>query len=105
MAELEMCDRWGISHSHFLGGSPAWTDLDREKAFAYRDHARELCSGCGTRAIEWDPDRGGDRLAYLSDSWRCLGCEAIAMEQDNIPSEEKGIKVGLVPNPELVSHG
>lgn len=99
MAELELCDRWGIPHSHFLGGPLKWSDLDREKAMAYRAEVASKCSGCGTRDDEWDPDQGGSRFAYVPETWRCPGCELLAMEQDNIPEDSsKGVKIALVSN-------
>jgi rubredoxin len=97
-----MCDRWGIPHSHFLGGPPVWTDLDREKAHAYKQHMREQCDGCGTREEEWQPEAGGHRFAYVPETWRCPGCELLAMEQDNIPEDDgKGVKIALVRNAEV----
>lgn len=90
-AELELCDRWGVPHSHFLGGPPRWTDLDRDKALAYALLARQTCV-CGTRLEEWDPELGGARDAYVGDTVRCPGCQRLEEERAQIPSSELGVK-------------
>jgi hypothetical protein len=73
-ADLRLCDRWGIPHSHFLGGPNEWSDLDRAKAHAYADYMLTVCPQCGTRPDEWDPEQGGDRAAYVADFHVCPGC-------------------------------
>lgn len=44
----------------------------------------ETCSGCGTRAEEWDPERGGSRTAYLPAETVCPGCRRIGERQEQI---------------------
>ncbi|MER0443014.1 hypothetical protein ABR738_00235 [Streptomyces sp. Edi4] len=98
-AELELCNRWGIPHSRFLGGDGTWSPRDREKALAYLELTRATCADCGTRHEEWDEDEGGDRFAYVGTTSRCPGCELIATEREHVPEgpHGHGVKVGLVP--------
>lgn len=98
-AELALCDRWGIPHSHLLGGPRRWSDLDREKALAYAQLQHVTCD-CGTRMEEWDPAQGGHRFAYVGDSWRCPGCELLDAEREG-HADVKGVKHALRRNPEL----
>lgn len=62
-------------------------------ALAWNREQALKCSGCGTRRDEWtdQPD------AYISVHEICPGCQRIAEEQQNVPEETKGAKVGLVP--------
>lgn len=99
--ELAVCERYQISHSHFLGGPDVWTVLDREKAKQYAAWIAEQCPSCGTRERDWKPEMGGNRFAFVGDAYRCPGCELKEMERENLPDDAKGIHVGLVPNPEL----
>ncbi|MFB6643166.1 hypothetical protein ACFCYF_38750 [Streptomyces chartreusis] len=98
-AELELCDRWGIPHSRFLGGDGRWTDLDRAKALAWRVWQHGLCPECRTREDDWDAAKGGDPHAYVADTVRCRGCEAIEQERDQVPDGRPGygVKIQLVP--------
>ncbi|WP_098894148.1 hypothetical protein [Streptomyces sp. t99] len=99
-AELELCDRWGIPHSAFLGaGDGTWSAADRAKALAYRELDRQTCPDCGTRGEEWDEEAGGDRFAYIGTTSRCPGCELVAHERDHVPEGQHGygVKVGLLP--------
>ncbi|WP_329131552.1 hypothetical protein OG552_10505 [Streptomyces sp. NBC_01476] len=92
--ELELCDRWGIPHSQFLGiGDGTWTQRDRAKALAYREYLTGVCPHCGTRPEEWE----GDDEAYVAETSLCLGCEAIGYAQADIPQTKHGAKVGLLP--------
>jgi hypothetical protein len=89
-----VCRQYGISHSHFLGGPPVWTDDDQDKAIAYEALLRVTCSSCGTRDEEWKEDP----VAYLGHLWRCPGCETLELEKKNVPEEgAEGIHVGLIP--------
>ncbi|MEK2479533.1 hypothetical protein [Streptomyces noursei] len=100
--ELELCDRWGIPHSQFLGvGDGRWSQTDRAKALAFAAYQRVVCDQCGTRSAEWDEEQGGDRFAYVTTTVRCPGCELIAHEQDQVPegSDGYGVRIGLVPRP------
>lgn len=81
-----------MSHSHFLGGPPRWTEDDQDKAIEYERWLRAECS-CGTRMEEWDEDP----YAYVGYQWRCPGCEVIEQEKENVPEGEKGVHVGLLP--------
>ncbi|MEU8919516.1 hypothetical protein AB0D10_01095 [Kitasatospora sp. NPDC048545] len=95
---MELCERYHIPHSQLMGAATGrWTALDRDKALAWAAHQRDVCQGCGTRPQEWDPDQGGDRHAYVAQTHRCLGCELIEMEQEQVPdgTEGRGVKIGL----------
>ncbi|MEU1307826.1 hypothetical protein ABZ419_02865 [Streptomyces cinnamoneus] len=84
----------------FLGaGDGRWTDTDRAKALAYAAYRRSVCGGCGTRAAEWDESAGGERFAYVTTTVRCVGCELISREQDQVPDgpDGYGVRIGLVP--------
>lgn len=89
----------GIPHSHFLGGPLRWSDLDREKARAYRAWKAQRCTGCGTAAHEWDKRQGGDRKAYVADVTYCPGCSLLHEfgEQIDDSDRKRGAHVGLVP--------
>lgn len=100
--ELGACERLGISHSHYLGGPPRWTHEDRAKVEAYEDWKANLCPSCNTHADWWDPAKGGHRFAFVTDSYRCPGCELKEQERDQIPDKTKGVHVFLTPNPELI---
>lgn len=78
----------GLPHSEFL----SWSEDDQDKALAYRRWKAEECPGCGTRKSKWD----ADRFAYVAQTERCLGCELISMEHENVPKGEKGIRIFLV---------
>lgn len=103
--ELGLCDRWGIPHSHFLGGPLEWSELDRAKALAYVAYESTRCPDCRVREQEWNPDLGGNRDAYIGDSRRCETCRRAEDESENIhtlpEAERKGLKVVLRRNTEL----
>lgn len=99
--ELALCERLGISHSHFLGGPDRWTDLDRVNALEHASWKQECCSHCGTHPDWWDPEKGGHPNALVADSWRCPGCEILAQLDEQIPSNAKGVHTYLAPNREL----
>ncbi|MFF0741516.1 hypothetical protein ACFYVL_14065 [Streptomyces sp. NPDC004111] len=95
-----MCDRFHIPHSLFLGaGDGRWSEADRAKALAFEAYRRSVCDQCGTRAAEWDEEQGGDRYAYVTTTVRCVGCELITAEQDQVPegADGYGVRIGLVP--------
>lgn len=79
----------GIPHSTFL----SWDEDDQDKALAYRRERATVCTGCGTRQVEWEDDR----FAYVAESHQCLGCEVLAQERENIPDEALGVWTYLVP--------
>lgn len=97
-AEMSLCERYQISHSHFLGGPAVWTDLDRAKAKMYRAFMNEACPDCGTRASEWDPKTGGHRDAYVADFTYCQGCSRLNDVKDAAEDTDrkKGIHYHLV---------
>lgn len=75
-----------------------WLETDLGYALAWQADKRATCTGCGTRADEWDEDE----IAYIGDQIRCEGCAAIAQEQNNIPkgpdgSPRPGVHVYLAP--------
>jgi hypothetical protein len=67
-------------------GDPAWLDTDRGYALAWTSDKRATCTGCGTRADEWDDDED----AYIGDQVHCPGCAVLAQEQANIPRDGDG---------------
>ncbi|MFJ4910654.1 hypothetical protein ACIQCR_34815 [Streptomyces sp. NPDC093249] len=98
---MQLCAAYHIPHSHFLGAGSGgrWTALDRAKALSWQEYEQSVCDGCGTRSAEWDPELGGSRFAYVSEPVRCVGCELIEMEREQVPSgaEGRGVKIGLRP--------
>jgi hypothetical protein len=71
-----------------------WTELDQDKALAWKREQRKICPGCSTRRSEWDRDRD----AYIGDIEVCPGCERVEQEQENVgQSKVKGVKIRLVP--------
>jgi hypothetical protein len=58
-----------------------------------------VCTQCGTRESEWDPEFGGDPYAYAAAARKCFGCEEIQREQQRIPAGAAGagMKVVLLP--------
>lgn len=95
--------RFGVSHSHFLGGPSGWTALDRDKAVWYEIYERERCPSCGTRPDEWDPDKGGHDHAYVGELHKCWGCHETAKIEKSAESKIKqagpGTTVRLTRNP------
>lgn len=57
----------------------------------------KCCPTCGTREEEWE----SDPFAYVTEARRCVGCELIEMERENIPKDAntKGMKIVLVKRP------
>jgi hypothetical protein len=86
---MDICERYRIPHSHFLGGPLVWTQQDRDKAIWHARHRAERCSGCGTHPDEWDPKKGGDRQAYAAVESRCAGCAALELQQELTESRPK----------------
>ena len=98
---MAACARIGISHSHFLGGPPAWTDLDRDKAVWFEIYERERCPSCGTRPDEWDPAKGGHDHAYVATLHTCWGCVALAEKQKVIKeADQASVRPRLERNPD-----
>lgn len=89
---MAVCVAHGISHSHFLGGPPVWTPLDREKAIWWEIYRRKTCTACGTRADEWDPGEGGRDDAYRTEIHKCWGCEAKGTAEKDL-TEKDGFNV------------
>lgn len=102
-SQLDICERHGISHSHYLGGPQLWTDLDREKVEAYKLWKSEACQKCGTHPDWWDPAKGGDRNAFIATDRRCPGCEVFEELHDQVHKggRARGVQVHLIPNPRL----
>lgn len=105
-----MCEAYRISHSHFLGGPPEWTQADRDKAVWYQLRKAETCSSCGTHPDEWDPAKGGDRHAYAAAVHRCPGCAQLEQgqaAQENDPNKGRGEKIILkrAPRREAITVG
>lgn len=92
-----MCAAYQIPHSEFLG----WDSDDRDKAIAWHLRQAVTCPRCGTRPEEWDPDRGGQRHAYVGEIHRCAGC-VVKERTEAAPEMDggRGLHVVLVRNPE-----
>lgn len=99
---MAICEKYRISHSHYLGGPSAWTVNDRALAEAYASWSSDCCSKCGTHPDWWDPEKGGHRFAFIADTRRCPGCELLAELDGQIPSDAKGVHSFLTVNPELL---
>ena len=104
------CEAYNISHSHFLGGPPEWTQADRDKAIWYQLRKAETCSSCGTHPDDWDPAAGGHRHAYTAVPTRCAGCavlEQARLAHDADPHKGRGETVVLkrMPNVEAITVG
>lgn len=102
---MQVCESYRIPHSHFLGGPPIWTQLDRDKALWYAAWRAEMCPGCGTHPDEWDPAKGGSRTAYVAEQVRCPGCAASEQLRESIESQkvkDRGVRVELrKPKPKV----
>ena len=93
---MAYCGPRGIAHSVFLGGPSVWTQSDRDKALAWSDLDRQTCSGCGTRAEEWNPTLGGDYHAYEAEMVVCQGCVQIERAQSEAQENKmRGKKIRL----------
>lgn len=61
------------------------------------------CHNCGTRLEEWNPKEGGDRQAYVAQTYLCPGCTQIGGKYDDAMKSARkgdanphGIKVRLI---------
>lgn len=82
--ELRLCNKAGISHSHFLGGPRVWTERDRDLALAALELDLDRCPGCGVaREDMQDPDAA----EIVQDS--CVHCELKAHMWNAIPEAER----------------
>lgn len=83
----------GIPHSEFL----SWSELDQDKALAWKREQSKVCRGCGTRKEEWERDK----FAYVGHIEHCPGCEALEQEKEHLrEAEEKGshgLSAHLIP--------
>lgn len=105
--ELRICREHGISHSHFLGGKPVWTDLDRDKAKALAILDAEECPNCHTLREDW-VDADGKPLkepVWTPDFRSCPGCGERQRAGRQMSAEERdsGGYVALVPLVEYVA--
>jgi hypothetical protein len=93
---MALATAYRVPHSVFLG----WDADDRDKAVAWHLRRLETCLDCGTRAEEWDPERGGAKNAYRAELVRCAGCEARERAEASVPKDAgRGVTVVLKPNP------
>ncbi|WP_062441252.1 hypothetical protein [Herbidospora daliensis] len=83
-----------MPHSEFL----KWSQDDRDKAIWQMVRSRQRCSGCGTRADEWDPDKGGRTDAYYAEITQCRGCAQIGALSKGLTDESYGARVALIPH-------
>lgn len=97
--EMDVCTSLGVSHSHFLGGPPCFTQQDRDLAVAQELRRLATCPGCGTRDDEWkrDPD------AYIPDAiGRDKGCEVKALTEAQLTPEDREAGVHVILEPRAV---
>lgn len=93
---MRVCEKYRVSHSHFLGGPAVWTDTDRDKAIWWHVRSSETCGSCGTRRAEWLDEDGNPWNAFTAEKVRCHGCEAKERTEKSIKeSDGKGIRVEL----------
>lgn len=85
-----------------MGGPARWTPEDRALVEAYAEWKSGLCPNCGTHADWWDEAKGGHRYAFIAEDFGCAGCNVREELQEQIPREARGVRVQLVPNPELM---
>lgn len=52
-----------------------------------------MCRQCATRPDDW----AEDRFAMVADPVRCIGCETVELEREQVPAGERGIYIGLIP--------
>ena len=77
-----------------------WLDDDQDKVAAYLHLRRELCPQCGTAEADWfDPvaRRPLDDPKWEATTMRCHGCAELEAVSEDIPREEKGVRVVLLP--------
>lgn len=99
--ELRVCRAYQIPHSQFLG----WSHDDRSKAIWELARSAQVCSGCGTRAEEWQPEHGGHLQAHRAVPEFCPGCHQLEALQATLRSlgdqERRGYHVKLIRNEEV----
>jgi hypothetical protein len=96
---MKVARAYQISHSEFL----SWSRDDRDKAVWWEIRQGETCGNCGTRPAEWDPEQGGDRVAYLAKLTTCRGCQQIEARRAAIPEGHNALGQHIVlvrPTPE-----
>lgn len=91
---MRVARAYQIPHSEFL----SWDKADRDKAIWQEIRQAETCPNCGTRPDEWDPDKGGDRRAYVAKLDTCRGCQQIESRRAHIPenNQARGQHISLV---------
>lgn len=97
---MALCRQYQIPHSRFL----SWPEADQDKALAYERLLNATCSKCGTEEDIWitrDPDTGAIfpilPPPLEPEQFRCFGCEITEKSLADVPSDEKGVYVRLVP--------
>lgn len=93
--EMDYCGPAGIPHSHYLGGPPVFTDVDRQLALAWTIRRRATCGSCHTREDQWRRDRE----AFTPTEVACTGCTEKRMAEAQLSEREKdeGVQIVLVP--------
>jgi|SRR5690606_31136450 len=91
MAEVQAAMRAGLSHAEFL----TWPDDSQDLAIALALVENDHCpGGCGAKRAEMQ-----NPLAYKVVTSRCVWCQQLAVEKDNIPAEDRGHRhVTLLPS-------
>lgn len=91
--ELRLCNKAGISHSHFLGGPAEWTDRDRDLALAALEADLDRCPGCGVRREDMQNPDAAD-----VEQFPCVHCELKAQMWAAIPDGERNrVHLSVVP--------
>ena len=94
---MDVAFEYRVAHSVFL----EWSKTDRDLAIAHHMRRAEVCPGCGTRPAEWNPKKGGHRMAYVPEVRVCQGCIVReGAEEDKSFKEGRGKSIALTPNPE-----
>lgn len=89
--ELRICQQQGISHSHFLGGKPAWSALDRDKAKAFFLLEAEECPNCHTLREDWVDQEGRLRTdpVWVPVIRTDYGCAALRKADEDLTEQQR----------------
>ncbi len=75
LAQMRLCQEYGIPHSTLL----EWEPEDRDLAMAYIAYTATACQRCGTHPEDW-VDEDGKPLEpppYVAASVKCYGCATL----------------------------
>lgn len=77
-----------------------WLDEDQDKVHAWLRHRREICPRCGTVEADWiDPATRHfvDVPKWEATTFRCPGCAELERVGAEVPRDERGVRVVLLP--------